>query len=317
VAESDENDARVVTPVREGGLGVDAQWSDDFHHALHGLLTGERAGYYRDFGRLRDLAVAFEEGFVYAGQHSPFRGRPHGTSSRQVPGRRLVVCAQNHDQVGNRMLGERLGHLVSFERAKLASAALLVAPFVPLIFMGQEYAETAPFLYFVSHSDPGLVEAVRRGRREEFAAFAWWGEVPDPQAEETFRRSTLDHSLCEREPHRAMRGFHRELLRLRRDLPALASLDKTRCEVQGLDDAQVLVVRRWSESSDVVGLLAFGDQPTEVTVPAPPGAWRVAIDSADRQWRGPGTRVGPEHLSGGLLTLSVGPSQAVLLVRED
>ena len=136
---------------------------------------------------------------MYSGQHSPYRGRPHGTSSLSIPPWRLVVCSQNHDQIGNRMLGERIGHLLEFEKLKLTAGALLLSPFLPLLFMGQEYGETAPFLYFVSHSDPGLIDAVRKGRSHEFAAFSWRGEVPDPQAPGTFERSRLDHSLRQAE----------------------------------------------------------------------------------------------------------------------
>lgn len=316
VAESDDNDARVVTPVESGGLGVDAQWSDDFHHALHARLTGERAGYYQDFGRLGDLAAAFEQGFVYTGQRSPFRGRPHGSPSRGIPGPRFVVCAQNHDQVGNRMLGERLGHLVSFELQKLASAAVLLAPFVPLVFMGQEYGDPAPFLYFVSHSDPDLVEAVRRGRREEFAAFAWRGEVPDPQAEETFRRSTLDHALAAEPPHRALRAFHRELLGLRRTVPALRSLDPSRCRARCLDASDVLAVERLAPGSHALIVLAFGEAAT-VEVPGAAGRWQVLLDSADARWAGPGGLTGPLDSDGsGSLRLTLSQGQALVLRRD-
>lgn len=316
IAESDENDASLITPAADRVRGVDAQWSDDFHHALHALLTGEGAGYYQDFGRLHDMAAAFEEGFVYAGQHSLFRGRPHGTSSRHVGGERLVVCAQNHDQVGNRMLGERLGHLVSFAHVKLASATLLVAPCVPLIFMGQEYGDTAPFLYFVSHSDAALVEAVRRGRREEFSGFAWRGEVPDPQARETFRRSTLTLALAGREPHRALREFHRELLRLRQSLPALHTLDKDRCQVACLDEARALVVRRWTGDSEVLVTLAFADREMPADIPAPAGAWRTVLDSEDRRWGGTLEGTGEVLISDGSFALTLAPGQARMLVRE-
>lgn len=316
IAESDENDASLVTPAAGRVRGVDAQWSDDFHHALHALLTGEGAGYYQDYGRLHDMAAAFEEGFVYAGQHSLFRGRPHGTSSRHVEGQRLVVCAQNHDQVGNRMLGERLGHLVSFEHQKLAAATLLVAPCVPLLFMGQEYGETAPFLYFVSHSDPTLVDAVRRGRREEFAAFAWRGEVPDPQSAETFQRSTLRHDLAEREPHRTLREFHRDLLRLRLTLPALRTLDKLRCQVTCLEEARALVVRRWTDDSQVLVILAFGDREALTHVPAPTGTWRTVLDSSDRRWGGPRQSTAEPSISTDGFDLTLAPAQARLLVRE-
>lgn len=316
IAESDANDVRLVTPVSAGGHGLDAQWNDDFHHALHALLTSERSGYYEDFGRLRHLAVAVEEGFVRSGQFSPSRGRAFGTSSREVPGKRLVICAQNHDQVGNRMLGERLGHLVSFERLKLAAASLLLAPYVPLLFMGEEYAESAPFLYFVSHSDPDLVEAVRRGRREEFAAFAWRGDVPDPQSEEAFARSRLDHSLERVRDHAAMLEFHRALLRLRRTVPALRALDKAACDVTCLEDAGVLALRRWTADSTALIVLAFGDQPGVADLPAPPGRWHVALDSADVAWLGRGSPVPRDVTSDGTLSLPLTSALALVLVKE-
>ena len=186
------------------------------------LLTGERNGYYRDFGTVADLATAFQENFVYSGQYSAYRGRSHGNSARDIPARRFVVFAQNHDQVGNRMLGERLSVLGSFDDQKLAAGVTLLSPFLPLLFMGEEYGETAPFLYFVSHNDRDLIEAVRRGRREEFAAFGWPGAPPDPQAESTFLRSKIDWQLRSAPRHGTLCRFYRELIRLRRSLPALA-----------------------------------------------------------------------------------------------
>ncbi|HVS09252.1 MAG TPA: malto-oligosyltrehalose trehalohydrolase, partial [Planctomycetota bacterium] len=226
IAESDLNDPRVVRPRELGGHGLDAQWSDDFHHALHALLTGERSGYYEDFGRLDQLATAYRQGFVFTGQRSAHRRRRHGAPPDAVPGERFVVSAQNHDQVGNRALGERLSTLVPFEALKLAAGALLIAPFVPLIFMGEEYADPAPFLYFIDHSDPALIEAVRLGRRAEFAAFAWQADIPDPQSPTTFERSRPDPSLATHGRHAALRSLYRALLTLRREHPALSQLSR-------------------------------------------------------------------------------------------
>ena len=189
IPESDLNDPALVRAPELGGHGFDAQCSDDFHHALHALLTGERSGYYQDFGHIRHLVKAYRDGFVYTGQYSKYRRRTHGNDSRATPGARLVVFSQNHDQVGNRTMGERLITLAGFETAKLAAGAIILSPFLPLIFMGEEWGATAPFQYFVSHCDPGLIEAVRSGRKQEFANFTWAGEPPDPASEETFRRS--------------------------------------------------------------------------------------------------------------------------------
>jgi maltooligosyltrehalose trehalohydrolase len=217
IAESDLNDPRVVRPLAQGGFGLDGQWSDDFHHAVHAALTGERRGYYTDFGTVGAIAEALQERFVLRGGHSRFRRRRHGAPARDVPAERFVVFTQNHDQVGNRARGDRLATLVSFDAQKLSAALLLLSPYAPLIFMGQEYGETQPFLYFVSHGDPELVEAVRAGRRSEFAGFGWQGEVPDPQAVETFERSRIDWSSAGSPGHAGIRRLYHDLLELRRE----------------------------------------------------------------------------------------------------
>ena len=223
IAESDLNDVKVLRPAGDGGLGFDAQWADDFHHAAHAFLTGERSGYYADFGKLGDLARAHQSAFVYAGQHSVFRGRRHGNSAEGLSPERFVASTQNHDQVGNRATGDRLAASLDSRDQRLLAALLLLSPWVPLLFMGQEYGETAPFAYFTSHSDPGLGEAVREGRRAEFAAFGWSPEaIPDPQDPATFRAATLRWESREKEPHLRLLELHRDLLRLRRRLPALA-----------------------------------------------------------------------------------------------
>ncbi len=192
IAESDLNNSYALRPRDSGGSGLDALWCDDFHHALHTLLTGETDGYYVDFGKIGHLVKSFREGFVYSGQYSAFRKRNHGNSSADIPPDRFVVFSQNHDQTGNRLKGERLSSLVSFESLKLAAGVVLLSPYIPLIFMGEEYGETAPFLFFISHSDPELIKAVRQGRKDEFKTFNWKDEPPDPQDIETFMRSKLD-----------------------------------------------------------------------------------------------------------------------------
>ena len=221
IAESDLNDPKVVRPPDVGGWGFDAQWSDDFHHAVHALLTEEDKGYYADFGGVEPLASAIAERFHYAGRYSRHRKRHHGASPRDVSGDHFVIATQNHDQVGNRAAGERLSALVDFPRQKLAAALLLLSPYVPLLFMGEEYGETNPFQYFVSHGDEKLVAAVREGRKKEFEAFGWGDDVPDPQSEETFRRSKLDWPSREKSPHRELLALYRDLLALRKREPAL------------------------------------------------------------------------------------------------
>ena len=222
IAESDLNDPRLVLPRERGGFGLDAQWSDDFHHALHVALTGEGVGYYSDFSGLRDLAKALTEAFVYDGRYSPFRHRRHGRRVGAVPSDRFVVSLQNHDQVGNRARGERIAHVAGVRRAQAAAALTLMTPFVPLLFMGEEWAAGTPFLYFTDHTDPALARSVSEGRRYDFAAFGWQpGEVPDPQDRDSFEASRLVWSELERSPHRETLEWYRSLLRLRREVAAV------------------------------------------------------------------------------------------------
>jgi len=297
VAESDLNDVRILRAAHDGGLGFDGQWSDDFHHALHGLLTGERHGYYEDFGAIEHLRKACAEGFVYSGGRSRHRRRRHGSSSAAVAADRLVVFAQNHDQVGNRRAGDRLAALVSPEALKLAAGAVLLSPFVPLLFMGEEYGETAPFLYFVSHSDADLIEAVRRGRREEFAAFGWEGDVPDPQDEATFAASRLDRRRIGEERHRMLRDLHAELLGLRREVPALARPGKENLRVgTGVGTSErVLWLERRAGRSRALVVLSFAHEDAEVEIPRPPVPLVRRLDSAAARWLGPG-QLSPERL---------------------
>jgi maltooligosyltrehalose trehalohydrolase len=266
-AESDLNDPRVITPAGELGLGFDSQWSDDFHHSLHVLLTGEQDGYYEGFGRVSDFARVFKSGYLFAGQYSSYRKRRYGLAPKTSDGAKFVVSAQNHDQVGNRMMGERLISLAGAGRARLAAAAIVLAPFLPMLFMGEEYGESAPFQYFTSHGDPDLVEAVRKGRREEFDDFAWHGEPPDPHDEETFRRSRLT-----RREEPGFRDLYRRLFTLRRTHPALRKLDLASLETFADDETKTLVVHRWSGDDRVV--VAFNFSERAQTVKLPPFDWR-------------------------------------------
>lgn len=307
IAESDRNDASLVQPQDMGGYGLDAHWNDDFHHALHTLLTGERAGYYQDFGRLQDLAKAFREGFIYSGEYSLYRRRRHGNSSGSIPAHRFVVFAQNHDQVGNRMFGERLSQLVSLESLKLAAGVVLLSPFIPLLFMGEEYGETAPFLYFVSHLDPALVEAVRRGRQEEFSSFSWLGQPPDPQEEKTFLNSNLYLNLRHQGEHRMLWEFYRELIKLRKILPPLAFLSKEHTEVHAFEKERLLFVRRWKEEQQVFMAFSFNNTQVSVTLPLPLGMWSKQFDSADEKWLGEGSSIPEQLQSAGEVKLSLNP----------
>lgn len=289
IAESNQNDPRTVIAREQHGLGCDAQWVDDFHHALHVALTGERHGYYADFDGAAALAKTLREGFALTGQHSRYRGRRHGKAPAGVPFERFVVCAQNHDQIGNRAQGERLSALVDFESLKLAAGAVLLSPFVPLLFMGEEYGERAPFQYFVSHSDEALVAAVRQGRRGEFAGCGWAGDAPDPQSPDTFQRCKLDHALCEREPHRTLWRFHQALLRLRRERPSLRVLNRTALELVDGPDAPVIGLLRRDPNEVTWTLLNLADEPMSYELPASSADGVRLLDSADGAWHGPGT----------------------------
>ncbi|HWN58961.1 MAG TPA: malto-oligosyltrehalose trehalohydrolase, partial [Methylomirabilota bacterium] len=224
IAESDLNQPRIVTPSEAGGYGLDAQWNDDFHHALHTILTDESAGYLADFGSIAQLAKTLTRGFAYDGVYSKSRRRTHGRPVEGLSAHRFVAFLQNHDQVGNRAMGERLGHLVTVDQLKIAAALLMTAPFVPMLFQGEEWNASAPFQYFTDHQDAKLAESVRKGRRAEFAAFvADASQVPDPQAPQTFERSKVDWDERERGEHREILEWYRQLIRLRRCVPDFES----------------------------------------------------------------------------------------------
>jgi maltooligosyltrehalose trehalohydrolase len=314
ICESAANDARLLRATELGGLGADAQWNDDFHHALRTLVTPERGGYYRDYGELSQLARAYAAGFVYQGQYSAFHRRRHGTPSGGVPASRFVVFSQNHDQVGNRALGERLPALASFEAVKLAAAAVLLSPFVPLLFMGEEYAEEAPFLYFVSHNDEALIEAVRKGRAAEFGGVGWAGEAPDPQDPATFERSRLRRELMERPAHSTMLRYYRELLRLRREVPGLGC-DGSLPHVDHDDKERTVLVRRGEGLAETALALHFGRAPARVTLRVPAGTWRVLLDSSHGRWDGPGGLLPELLVSDGHAEVEMGGCSAAALVR--
>ncbi|MFO0698222.1 MAG: malto-oligosyltrehalose trehalohydrolase [Nitrospira sp.] len=284
MAESALNDVRVITPPGQGGYGLDGQWNDDFHHALRTVLTKERAGYYQDYDGLRHLAKATQEGFVYSGQYSPYHRRRHGNSPKGCAPSRFIVFAQNHDQVGNRALGDRLSTQVPLEALKVASAAVLLSPNIPLLFMGEESGETAPFLYFIDHSDPWLIEAIRQGRRAEFASFSWEGEIPDPQDPLTFERSHI-HIGGQLEPRRAsLLKWTRQLIELRTAIPALgAGGDQSEHRVWAYEQENVLVIhRREDRGPDALVILGFNGTSTLVCLQEPAGRWRLRLDSEGR-----------------------------------
>jgi maltooligosyltrehalose trehalohydrolase len=295
IAESDLNDARIIRPWDIGGYGLDAVWNDDFHHCLHALVTGERQGYYSAFGRVDDLAECLARAFVYRGQYNPYRRRRYGAPADDRAGSQFVVFAQNHDQVGNRMCGERLSALVPFGLRKVVAGVVLLSPYVPMLFMGEEYGEDNPFLYFVSHGDPSLVDAVRAGRAAEFAAFAWQGEIPDPQAEATFRRSVLDWDKRRTGEHKILLDLHRTLISLRSSHPALTRLNRDGIKTHAIEEAKTLLMflPESPVSPQRALFCAFNFSDREQAVPPraflPSGRYAKVLDSAEERWSGPGS----------------------------
>ena len=254
VAESDLNDVRVLLSRERGGYGLDAQWSDDFHHTAHTCLTGERQGYYLDYGQPEQLAKALTDTFVLDGGYSRSRDRSHGGSNAGLPGDRFVVCTQNHDQIGNRAAGDRLSTLLPPSAQRLVATLLLLAPYLPLLFMGEEYGETRPFQFFCSFGNPELIADVRTGRRREFEAFHKDGEVPDPQAEATFEASRLSWSW-ESDPHRSgLRLLYQDLLRARREWPALRDYVQRTARLLPTTD-HVLELTRGKSGTDSQGTI--------------------------------------------------------------
>ena len=256
IAESDLEDVRIINPRSEGGYALDAQWHDDFHHALYALLTGQREGFLMDFGAIADLSKSIAEGFVFDWKYSRYRRRHFGSSSKDRPGEQFVGFIQNHDQIANTSRGKRLSSLVSAGQQKLAAVLTLCSPFLPLLFMGEEYGETAPFLYFTSFDDPGLAAAVREGRKKEMGSHYSESEFADPQAPGTFERCKLDWSKTAISPHAEMLRLYRDLISLRKQHPSLANCRKDLTEVQFDEQAKWLVMKR-SDPSGSGALLAL------------------------------------------------------------
>jgi maltooligosyltrehalose trehalohydrolase len=294
IAESDLNDPRLLRPPEVGGYGLDAQWNDDFHHALHTVLTGERDGYYTDLGALADLAKALTQGFVYDGCYSAFRHRPHGRSPTRLAGHCFLAYLQNHDQIGNRATGNRSSHLLSPGRLKIAAALVLTAPFIPLLFQGEEWGASTSFQFFTAYDDPALGQAVAKGRREEFAAFGWQPhEVPDPQARDTFARSQLHWDELARAPHAALLDWHRQLIRLRRAVPALADGRLDRVHVRCDEEARWLVVER----GPVAVACNLADRPQCVPVPLPCGYQALLMSDPAAQVTAGGVHLPPDAVA--------------------
>jgi maltooligosyltrehalose trehalohydrolase len=309
IAESDLNDPRMVRSSDVGGHGLDSMWCDDFHHAAHVLITGEQTGYYADFGKVEHLAHAFRSGMSSPGEYSAFRKRRHGRPGPDLKPEQCVVCVQNHDQIGNRLLGERTSALVGFEQQKLAAGVLCLSPFVPLLFMGEEYGETAPFQYFISHGEPELLEAVRRGRREEFASFGWAEQAPDPAAPETLERCILNPELRHTGQHAALHALYASLLALRKELMPAAPDESVAFEAQ-----KVLLVRRDRRAWMA---FCFSAQPQRISLPVPPGTWHLLSASAASSFGGPGGDLPARVESTGEVKLQLEPYSFVCYGRTE
>lgn len=286
IVELDLNDPRFINPLEKEGFGMDAQWIDEFHHALRVTAGGEKSGYFSDFDGIQHLEKAYRDAYVYDGLYSPHRKKTFGTKTQNA-GEQFVVFSQNHDQVGNRMLGERSSQLFSFEMQKLMAGAVMVAPFLPMLFMGEEYSETNPFQYFVSHTDAEVAEAVRKGRKEEFAAFHAEGEAPDPMDEATFNRSKLQWHLLEQEPHTTMLRYYKALIALRKKLPALHHLNRQHLIVSSDKKSQTLMLHRRHEDNQVLCLMNFSAENQQIQLPHNHEEWHKVLASADPHWNGP------------------------------
>jgi maltooligosyltrehalose trehalohydrolase len=272
IAESDLNDPRLVQPPTRGGYGLSAHWSDDFHHAIHRFFTGEAGGYYADFKGLNDIAAALRAGYVYRGQYSGYRRRRHGRDPKGVNSDQLVVFSQNHDQIGNRAQGERLSMLLQPAQLKAVAALILLSPFVPMLFQGEEWGAKTPFIYFTDHQNHELARLVTEGRTREFKAFSWQGEVPDPQAPESFLHSKLNWAELHEAGHADLLVWYRRLIELRHEV--LDPLSKRRSQVAFNETSKWL---RFGVG-DLLVVLNGGEQPRRVPLSA--GNWGLVLSSA-------------------------------------
>jgi maltooligosyltrehalose trehalohydrolase len=297
IAESADNDPRLTTAIDRGGLGMSAQWSDDFHHAVHAVLTGERSGYYVDYGTSEQVVAAMADDFVYTGQHSAFRNRRHGAPVGDLLCDRFVHFAQNHDQIGNRSGSERLSALVPIEHVRLAAALLLLSPGVPLLFMGDEYGDTAPFPYFVDHTDRDLLQAVRQGRAEEFPDTGQAGARYDPADPASFNVAHPDVSLRHKGDHQDLLALYARLIELRRSTPALQQAERSAVSATAEGPLVTMLRQHWSDV--VVAFFNLSDSPVEGLLPADnPATWSLLVGSGEPE-SGLGTPGVPAVAAGG------------------
>lgn len=285
IAESDLNDSRIIDSREQGGYELHAQWADDFHHSLHALLTKEKGGYYRDFGSKDHLKKIYTHKMVYDGIYSSYRKRTFGNSFTHCHFSKLIFSIQNHDQIGNRLKGERLSTLVDFEALKLAAGLLLLSPAVPLLFMGEEWAENNPFLYFISHSDPGLIEAVKNGRKKDFEHFLPGTAPLDPQDEKTFEKSRINWEKLQKSKHKSIFQYYQKLIHIRKSL-SLHKLKDSEISLQDLEE-NVLGIRYCFDEKELLQIASFNS--SEKTIRLPESCLSL-LDSADKSFGGPKNR---------------------------
>lgn len=284
IAESDLNDPKVVKLPKQGGFGFDAQWLDDFHHAMYTLINPAEKQRYYDFGSMEQFVKAYNDGFVHSGEWVKFRKKKYGASSAGIAGDKFIVFNQNHDQVGNRADGKRLNMLIDFERVKLAAAAILLAPYVPMLFMGEEYADESPFFYFVSHSDKELIKAVQEGRKKEFAEFGFGDDVADPQHEHTFIQSKLQWNKRNQGHHKIMLEWYKELIHLRKKSPPLKEFEKRNLHAEAIGEKAFALFRHTATMEEsIVCLFNFSEEKVEYNHEGKEFGNKI-LDSKEHRW---------------------------------
>ena len=318
IAESDLNDPKVIRSNDTGGFGFDAQWLDDFHHALYVLIHEGGKERYADFGAIHQLQKAYEAGYVHSGEFVKARQRKFGKSSAGISGEHFIVFNQNHDQIGNRIYGERLSMLVDFDALKIAAGALLVSPYIPMLFMGEEYGDETPFYYFVSHSDEELIKMVCKGRKEEFSAFGNCDDAPEPHDISTFKKSVIAWDIARKGKHKILRDWFKKLLRLRKTHPALQSLNKNHiwCNVAG-QNGLALYRRSEGEQHLLLALFNFGPETVKYTLPAGT-KWGMLLNSDDPCWQADFNGAEPATAADDVKkTVSVKPLQFIILEQQN
>jgi maltooligosyltrehalose trehalohydrolase len=295
--------------VKEGGFGFDAQWLDDFQHAVFALITGESEGYYKDYGKMEDLIEVLNEGYLYIGDENNYKRRNSQESYRWIPANRFIVFSQNHDQIGNRLLGDRLTTIAGFEAAKLAAGIVILSPYVPLLFMGEEYGETTPFLFFTDYQDKELANSIVEGRRKEFASFHWKGKIPNPQNPVTFNNSKINWDMRYESSGKKTAEYYRALINLRKRYSLFKC--KPDRQIKRISNRDSLLFIHRIHDDNEAGLIAnCAREPATYDFPFEEGVYVKILDSADFQWNGSGPTLptlaikGDEHVIGGL-TLAV------------